>query len=113
LLSHVQVETVSFGQGWTGSAGPLPYLQPGQAPAGGFQVQQQIPQLNTFFNDIPNSALMDLLSEDGVGRGTFTRSDVDTNGPPAGSTFTDAQMQNMLLGENAKGDMPAPNANQL
>src|SRR5262249_35782483 len=109
LLSHVQVETVYYGQGWVGSTGP-PSLQPGQAPAGGFQAQQQIQQLNTFFNDITNSAYMTMLNEYGVGRGTFTGSDVDPNGPATGTTVTEVQIQNMLVGEIQRGAVPAPNA---
>jgi streptogramin lyase len=107
LFSHVQVEAVYNGQGWAGST-RLPYLQPGQAPAGSFQAQQQIQQLNTFFNDITNSAHMDMLSKYGAGRGTFAGSDVDANWPAAGSTVTDAQIQNVVLGEIDKGDVPVP-----
>jgi hypothetical protein len=119
VIGHAEVETVYWGQDWTGTTGPVPYLQPGGSYSSFTtgENQQQIQELDTFFTNITDSPYMDLLNQYGVGRGTFEGHDIppSVTGPPASwATVTDLQIQGMLDGEIRAGRVPSPvDTNQL
>jgi hypothetical protein len=119
VISHPAVETVYWGQDWTASKGPLPYLQPGQV-YGSFAAgddQRQINEIDDFFTNITNSPYLDLLNQYGVSRGYFEGHDIppaSTSPPANGATVTDPQIQGMLNGEIVAGRVPSPlDSNQL
>src|SRR5271166_5857746 len=120
VISHAEVETVYWGQDWSTSKGPLPYLQPNQI-YGSFALgdnQRQINEIDNFFTNITNSPYMDLLNQySGVGRGMFEGHDIppaSTNPPANGTTVYDSQIQTMLDGEIVAGRLPSPlDSNQL
>jgi hypothetical protein len=84
VISHVQLETVYWGQDWTQQAN---------------QTTQQ--NLDTFAQNIAQSSYMSMLGEYGVGQGNWVRNDIVTNSasPAYGATVTDAQIQGMLAHE--------------
>jgi hypothetical protein len=84
VISHVQLETVYWGQDWS---------QPTN------QTTEQ--QLDTFNQSITQSSYMSMLGEYGVGQGNWVRNDIVTNSasPANGATVTDPQIQNMLTYE--------------
>ncbi|HYL85435.1 MAG TPA: hypothetical protein VE263_14455 [Candidatus Angelobacter sp.] len=103
LLTSVEVTTIFWGAAWT---------QPAQAPL--------IPQVNSFFDFILQSSLMDVLAEYSVpgrniGHGRRIATVTITNSEPGGGTGTvsDAQIQQALQGWIGAGTIPAVTANTL
>ncbi len=100
LLTNVEVFTIFWGSDW-------------QMPAN-MQVRQQ---MNTFFDYILTSPLLDQLAEYSVpgktiGQGKRTGTTLLTL-PEPGKSVQDPHIQSMLQTEFAKGVIPQPNANSL
>src|SRR5262249_52240730 len=73
--------------------------------------------LNKFYGDVTNSPYFDWLVEyntptQTIGRGSFGGSLVDTS-PPAGSTVSDAQVQQEITKLIQKGQLPPNDGNNL
>jgi hypothetical protein len=101
LISNVQVYTVFWGQGWT------------QSPS-----SDLIPQINSFFDYILTSSLIDQLAEYStqtytIGHGTRIGTTTVTT-PDTGQSVTDTDIQNMLQNQIATNtSFPQPGANTL
>ena len=100
LLSNVQVFTIFWGQGWS---------QPPQSDI--------IQQLNSYFDYILTSPLMDQLAEyntqtQTIGHGSRTGTATITT-PDPGQTVADSAIQTMLQNEIANNTLPQPTANTL
>src|SRR5262249_25155765 len=98
IIQHVQVDTVYYGQDWVTADN-----------------QANAQQLNQFFADVTNSSYLGMLGEYGVGLGSFEKSDfvTDASSPTAGTTVTEAQIQQMLTNEIDTGNLPTPDGNHL
>jgi len=101
LISAIEVFTIFWGSGWK-QAGP----------------SSQIGQLNTFFDFILTSALIDQLTEYNVPRYRIMHGrrigTAAITTPALGSSLTDGAIQAMLRQQTAKGKpIPKPTANRL
>lgn len=102
IIPHVQVNTLLFGQEWTSGSG--------------LQVRNA---LNLYLQTLVNSPYMDMLSQYGVGRGSFgsTWRIWYTNDTTMSEQLDDSGGQNALKGllidAIQEGHLPTPNANQL
>jgi hypothetical protein len=101
MLRNVSVETVYYGDAWQSMPG----------------LAQQARTLDQFVRDITNSTYMDMLSEYGVGRGSFRRHDDIGLAQPGGDamTITDQSIRDMLDQNIADPNSPMtyPDANTL
>jgi hypothetical protein len=99
ILSHVDVRTVFYGQGWntSDSWGITRYY------------------LDKFQADITKSPYMAMLGEYGVGRGSFGGYDnvTDSSTPAGSASVTESQIQNMLRSEIFTGRLPWETGNKL
>jgi hypothetical protein len=98
IITHVQVEDVYYGQGWTSAAN-----------------QQNAAQIDTFMSTIVGSDYMSMLGEYGVGKGKFAGRDmVDRASAPAtGTSVNDYQIQYMLSQEILNNKAPKESGSQL
>jgi hypothetical protein len=98
VISHVQVDTVYYGQDWETSSG-----------------QANAQSLNRFMSTVTRSSYMGMLGEYNVGLGNFDRYDFVTDGsaPTAGTTVTEDQIQYMLEVEIYSGRLPMSDGNHL
>ena len=97
LLEHVQVETVFYGRTW--------YNDPA--------LYQSTGSIDGYFKDITQSSYMDLLNENGVGRGNFLKGVINLGNPPRGSVVDDTEIQTMLDNGIHRGYFDAPTSNTL
>jgi hypothetical protein len=90
VISHVDLETVYYGQDWAKSAN-----------------QPDLQQLDGFARTITHSSYLAMLGEYGVGMGNFSQHDMVTGSatPANGDTVTDAQIQAMLANEIYNGNL--------
>src|SRR5215472_8670150 len=100
LLTNVEVFTIFWGAAWQEATN-----------------SQLMQDLNTFFDYILASALIDQLSEYSVqgkpiGHGTWTGSKNLTDSEP-GKTLQDSAIQEKLQAEISAGGLPAPTPNSL
>jgi hypothetical protein len=100
LLTNIEVFTVFWG---------APWLDPANSAF--------IQQMNSFFDTILASALMDQLAEYSVpgktiGRGVLLGTRTETANSP-GKSVTDAAIQNFLQSLISAGTLPAPSSNSL
>jgi hypothetical protein len=100
LLTSVEVFTIFWGNAW-------------QDPANA----TLIPQINSFFDDILASALIDQLAEysvpgKSIGRGVLIGTNTFTASEPAKS-LTDAAIQKFLQTQISDGTFPSSNRNSL
>jgi hypothetical protein len=100
VLSHVGVEVVFYGQSWATD------------PA----LCNEQKQIDDYFRYLTGSSFMDLLAQYGtptqaIGRGRFVGSTVIPDALAA--KVDDSQIQQMLGGAVARGDVPAPDANRV
>jgi hypothetical protein len=100
LLSNVQVFTIFWGQGWS------------QSPQ-----SDVIQQLNSYFDYILTSPLIDQLAEyntpaQTIGHGSRVGT-VTITTPDPGQSVSDSAIQTMLQNEIANNTLPQPTANTL
>jgi hypothetical protein len=98
VISHVQVDSVYWGRGWSRPAN---------------QINQA--QLDGFLQTVVHSSYMSMLGEYGVGEGSFGTSDVVSGrgSPAAGATVSEKGIQRMLSAEIRSGHLPEPTGFQL
>jgi hypothetical protein len=97
LLPHVQIETVFYGRQWYDDRG----------------LYQSTGSIDRYFTDITQSSYMDLLSEYGIGRGSFLDGVINLGNPPRGSVVDDSEIQTMLDTGIHRGYFDTPTSNQL
>lgn len=109
VIPHVEVNTLFLGQQWVPSS-------PNNDSVIGYG-------MNAYLQSIVNSPYMDMLSQYGVGRGSFGSSGTEwlTNDPYMQASMDDydplsngmTELQNMLVNAIGQGGLAPPNANQL
>jgi hypothetical protein len=102
VVSHVDLETVYYGQDWAQAAN-----------------QTNVQQLDGFAKTIAPSSYLAMLGEYGVGTGSFSQHDIVTNSQspssanPATATVSDAQIQAMLASEIRLGHLHESTGQQV
>lgn len=102
VISHVEVDTVYYGQAWNQVASST------TGPA-------NIAQTDQYFATLTSSSYMSMLGEYGIGQGHFGKHDIvnDSSTPIAGKQVLESQIQNLLQTEVQAGRLPPPNGNQV